>query len=647
MVMDKIKKNMGKAALSLFLTVQLMLLLDLVMVLCGKPLAMKWFMLITFAVFCFLCFVPFITQKMRKIAVIGISLGAVLVALVVPFWYAVSSNAVYDAPDAGKSALYSGKNVMVLSPHQDDEINMLGGILEQYVKYGSNVTVVFSTNGDYEGLGETRLREAVDVMSFIGIPQENVIFLGYGDQWKEGTPHLYNTSGGAVATSYTGRTETYGSAQFPAYREGAAYTRENFLQDIESVILEYKPDLLYCVDYEGHIDHMALSLAFDNVMGKILQEQADYRPQVMKAYAYSAAWVAAKDFYSENLLSTQNIFTKERPQKQHIYRWEERLRLPVDPDSLSRSLISSDIYKAFAMHRSQYAWVQAPGVINGDKICWPRYTQSLSYEARFETSSGSAALLNNFMLLDCDHLAIDQYIPTDGVWIPAEDDAEKTVTVTFDAPEYIDSIVLYDHPDESINVLGACITFDDGTMLETGPLATGGAATEISVQKADVTGFTVALTEQEGTAGLSEIEIFAEDPEITLPLIKIMDEDENFVYDYWITPAGVQRFYLYGANADPEACTLTCSNSACSAQWEDGALLVECPAGESCMITVATDDGNLSDTVRIQNPGKLERQWVMSLIRLEAAVMDACDQHLLYKNLILHRIGSKIIDLLQ
>lgn len=539
---------------------------------------------------------------MRQIAFVGFWGFAVLLSLIVLLWYGVSQNAVYDAPDQGKTALYSGKNVMVLVPHEDDEINLLGGVLEEYVRYGSDVTVVFSTNGDYAGIGETRLREAADALAFVGIPRENIIFLGYGDQWTEGAPHLYNTEGGAVATSYTGRTETYGSAEFPAYREGAAYTRENFLADVESVILEYRPDVLHCVDYEGHIDHMALSLAFDHAMGKILQEHPDYRPQVLKGYAYSAAWVAAKDFYSENLLSTQNIFTKERPQKQHIYRWEDLLRFPVDPEGLSRSLISSDLYIPLVKHRSQYAWVQGPGIINGDKVAWQRYTTSLSYDARFETSSGDGALLNNFMLLDCDQLALDQYIPVDGVWIPSENDTERTATVTLEQPEYLDSIVLYDHPDESINVLNVRITFDDGTSLETGPLHTGGAATEIPVQKADVASFTVALTEVQGNAGLTEIEIFAEDPKITLPFIKIMDEGGNFVYDYWIDPAGVQRFCVYGTENPEETCTVTCSNSACSVQWQDGALLVECPAGESCTITVATEDGTMSDSVRIRNP---------------------------------------------
>ena len=55
----------------------------------------------------------------------------------------------------------------------------------------------------------------------------------------------------------------------------------------------------------------------------------------------------------------------------------------------------------------------------------------------------------------------------------------------------------------------------------------------------------------------------------------------------------------------------------------------------------------MSDSVRIQNPGKFKRKWIMSLLQLEASVMDACDKHCLYNHLILHRIGSRIIGLVQ
>lgn len=630
--------------LSLLLATELTVLLDVAAVLHGKPLSAKLFAAFFLVVFSGLFFLPFITPRIRKAAAIGLTTAAALVAMLVPCWYAVSQNAVYDAPDQGKSALYGGKNVMLLVPHQDDEINVLGGVLEEYVKYGSRVTVVFSTNGDKNGLAETRMQEAADSLSYIGIPPENVIFLGYGDKWQDGQPHIYNAEPGTVLTSLANRRETYGTAASPAYREGVPYTIDNFLQDIESVILEYRPDILYCVDYDHHIDHRALSLAFEKVMGKILREQSDYRPQVFKGYAYSTAWEAPKDFHSENILSTQNIFTCENPQGQKIYRWEDRTRLPVQPEGLSRSLVTAGLFIPLAKHKSQDAWLQGQGVVSGDKVFWQRYTTSLSYEARIETSSGTAALLQDFMLLECHNLLLDEALPCDGVWIP--EDTQKTASFTFDEPEYIDSIVLYDHPDESANVLNARITFDDGTSLETGPLDSGGAATGIPVQKAGVTAFTVTLTEICGNAGLSEVEIFGESPETALPFIKIMDEDENFVYDYWIDPSGSQRFYLYGTTA-PEHCLLDWSNDTCSVQWEDGALLVTCPTGKSCVVTVTTEDGSMADRIRIQNPGNLKRLWNMSLLRLEEAVMNACAEQGLHKQLIVYKIYVKASNLVK
>ena len=69
---------------------------------------------------------------------------------------------------------FSGKNVMVFVPHQDDEINLMGGILEQYTAAGSRVSVVFSTNGDFLTPAETRMEEALAALAEVGVPEENV-----------------------------------------------------------------------------------------------------------------------------------------------------------------------------------------------------------------------------------------------------------------------------------------------------------------------------------------------------------------------------------------------------------------------------------------------------------------------------------------
>lgn len=83
-----------------------------------------------------------------------------------------------------ESEFFRDKNVMIIVPHEDDDINLAGGIIEKYIKEGSEVRVVFTTNGDYSRLGELRLEEAINVLAQMGLHEENIFFLGYGDQWR-------------------------------------------------------------------------------------------------------------------------------------------------------------------------------------------------------------------------------------------------------------------------------------------------------------------------------------------------------------------------------------------------------------------------------------------------------------------------------
>lgn len=563
-------------------------------------------------------------------------------------WFAwnTAANAMqYVAVDSGKEELYGGQRIMLLVPHQDDDINVLGGVVEEYGKYGSEVYVVFSTNGDYYGLSEVRYREAVNALSIMGVPEDHVLFLGYGDQWNADGPHLYNAQPGVVVESVFGSTETYGTPWHPAYREGNAYTMDNFLGDLESVILEYKPDVLYCVDYDYNIDHKALMLSFEKVMGRILNSDGTYRPLVYKGYAYNTAWEAEWDFYGENLRSTQNVFEEPYMQQPAIYRWEDRVRLPVHAEALSRSAVRSAAHEALAAYASQNAGLHAPRIINSDKVFWLRDTNSLCYGADIQTSSGTAERLNDFMLLDNTDLKDGSHMPYDGVWIPAQEDMEKTVSVIFGDQKTVNAIVLYDHPDPTKNVLNAEIVLDSGTSLQTGPLEPDGAATQIQVGGEVVTSFTVRLLETEGDAGLTEVEAY-EIRAIAPAFVKLMDEAENFVYDYWITAEGYQQFGLYVSGdlpaASEEAYALSCDNEKCTAKWSGDRILVNCPAGESCTITVMSQDGTVSDAVFVQNPGRLERWWKMLLMDGENHIMQLCDKVRFHERLVICRLWTKI-----
>ena len=88
-------------------------------------------------------------------------------------------------------------NIMIIVPHEDDEVLMAAGIIEQAVRDEKKITVVMATNGDYEGTdpltGSVRLPETIAGLKVLGVPEENIIFMGYADTGMENeVSFLYN-----------------------------------------------------------------------------------------------------------------------------------------------------------------------------------------------------------------------------------------------------------------------------------------------------------------------------------------------------------------------------------------------------------------------------------------------------------------------
>lgn len=72
-----------------------------------------------------------------------------------------------------------GQKVLVIVPHEDDEINVAGSVMYSYVQKGADVYCVFTTNGDYSFWARTRMHEAWRSLQTLGV--QHVIFLGYGE----------------------------------------------------------------------------------------------------------------------------------------------------------------------------------------------------------------------------------------------------------------------------------------------------------------------------------------------------------------------------------------------------------------------------------------------------------------------------------
>lgn len=457
-----------------------------------------------------------VKRKKKKRAVLIVLMALVLAVLAVVCVYETELNKL-DSNDGVDNSFYDSqfknKKVMVIVPHEDDDLLISGQVLPPMYKNGADVRVVFATNGDKRVSAYTRQSEACNALEKLGIPREKVIFLGYPD----GT-QLYV---GKKAFSFSsGWDHTYAGKGFKDYhfdRFGthAKYTAENMVDDIESVVLEYRPDYILAIDFDTHTDHRGVSISFEKAMERILKKESGYTPKVLKCFGYSLAWKSKPDFYALNIKSTvmqdreknnDPSYETDVPQ----YRWNNRVRLPIDKKSLSHSILRCSEYKALSEHLSQYAYCYSERIINGDSVYWNRRTDSLTYNADISVSSGDASLLNDFRLIGVGNRTAGLHVKLENcVSRFDKNDAQKTVTVKFDSPKTVSCVSLYDNFGLNSNILGGVITFSDGSKVEVPALNADGSETRVVFEpKHNITSFTFKVTEYEGVAGLDEIEAF-------------------------------------------------------------------------------------------------------------------------------------------
>ena len=527
-------------------------------------------------------------------------------------WYSVYRGGVYQDVDEGKAQVFGGRKVLALVPHQDDEVNILLGVLEQYVKYGSDVYVAYVINGDYRAPGTQRIAEAEAAMAKCGIPANRLIFLGYGDWLNINGRAIYFCPDDEVLTSQAGFSSTYGTDRHPPFNPNS-YTRRHMYEDIRTLLLRYTPDVIFCTDMDSHDDHQAVAMFFEKAMGEVLKARSDYEPEIYRAFAYSTAYWAEADYYALNIASTQ----KQNPEAyitdcgSHVYNWAERLRLPVRADTLSRSLLSSGGYAVLRHYASQDTMERSESIINGDKVFWQRESGSLSYEAEFYVSSGDGSTLNDFVLTDRRqwHEAAGY---SDNTWVPEREDQEKRVIIKFTQPTPLSRVVLYDNPSLSDNVLEASVRLDNGEFYMTGPLEPNGSGTEILFDRAEVEELEICLMETEGRgAGLTEIELFATAYEPPFQFIKLTNAQGDFIYDYYIDPSGREELglYTFGCSDQLADYRILCIGEGCHATVEENRLIMNCPPGKSCLLTLMDESGRVSDTVTIRN----ESTWSVQL----------------------------------
>ena len=454
--------------------------------------------------------------------------------------------------------------VLVLVPHQDDELNVAANMIPYLKGQNAEVYIAYSTNGDWRYSFEKRCREALALGERMGIDKDHFIFLGYGDAANNDRgDHMFYAHGTPV-TSSAGHKYTYGNAEVTDYaflRRGIhrPYTHESFVEDIKDLLLDIKPDLILCVDWDYHSDHRMLAIAFDEAMGSILGSGSGYRPQVWKRLAYSLAFFARPDYYDG-----MNVGQTVRPDPQSTenyefelvdtlyYDWESRIRFPAMPGAMRFPIRRNSVSKGLLCHESQFIILHAESIINSDEVYWERRTDSISYGANVSVSSGEGRYLNDFLVINATDIDSDPPVTGDYLWTPDRNDPLRQAVFEWETGQDVEEVRLYANLHDRGRIRNIHIEFSSGLSLDTGELPANGKCLRRSfARQHDVRWAVIQIDDSEGTDfGLSECEFYsdAETRSVIPEYCKILI-DGTFAYEYLIGPGDTSfkiGTYVYG-----------------------------------------------------------------------------------------------------
>lgn len=537
---------------------------------------------------------------------------------------------------------FFGTRVLILAPHPDDEINIAGNMILTLAAAKAEIFVAYSTNGDFEQKAEVRAQEAVDALKILGVPREKIIFLGYGDTYKsKNNPNIFSAS--TPTKSPAGHVETYAAKNFVDYAKKtfgrhSPYTRKNFKRDLKSLLLELRANIIFCVDFDNHPDHRTLSILFEEVLGEILFERDDYRPEVYKKFAYATAFTAAADFYAQNLRSTLKPKLGETDNydfdfiDRANYVWENRVRFPVL--HYKTLLKDNPIAEAIFAHKSQRNEWNALRILNSDEIFFERRTDSQTFSAKVTATSGNANKVRDFKIIDTTDVEIVPARIENNIWQPT--DKQRKIFFTWNEPIQVQRIIIYGNPlddapakiflrlelENKQAVIDKAGIYLDNVKNLSAELPNHGRPLVINVGKIFVTRAELSVIEAGKNFGLAEVEFFSNvEPLKKIPPFIKLTVNDNFFYNYAVPyevdkiSIELYRFHIYA----PVKVTARAGDEDILSEIIDDELILNLGRATEIVLTAEVVGSDIYDRVIVRRVGDLEQiqlkiwQWLDKL----------------------------------
>lgn len=247
--------------------------------------------------------------------------------------------------------LFPDDRILILAPHPDDADIACGGIIQKAVKLKIPVKIVYFTYGDSNEwsfilyrkrpvilpktvrlMGLKRHDEAVSSGQILGIPSENLIFLGYPDF---GTLKIWDAHWNSELPLKSLLTRVSEVPYKNAFRPGAAYKGEEILNDLKTVLQEFKPTKIFLSHLADHNpDHQALYLFTTVALWDI---RSQIHPEIYSYPVHFKFWPAPRGYH---------------PAKELLPPGEVDSQISWSADYLNENEISNK-YSALKAHRTQ------------------------------------------------------------------------------------------------------------------------------------------------------------------------------------------------------------------------------------------------------------------------------------------------------
>lgn len=228
---------------------------------------------------------------------------------------------------------------VIFAPHPDDEVLCCSLKIEEKIKAGKSVKIIFFTDGDaYESefasvaqnYGKIRKGESKKAAELLGLKKSDLFFLGFPDG------HLEELEEGRVVrSSFTKQEKTSRSSYFPFEK----YSKVNLEKNIKDILARYEiEEVIIPSSQDYHPDHQFVG----KIVHSVLEQQMIF-PQILEYRVHGKT-------FSENEITAVNpqkltlirVFQSQFHDAFHQKFMEKWARIPEVFNRVKEQFVKSD-----------------------------------------------------------------------------------------------------------------------------------------------------------------------------------------------------------------------------------------------------------------------------------------------------------------